>query len=213
MPSAATVRLVAVLGLALYVIVRLALVRLQGYPYPLDLGAAWTGAMTTAPATVPALLAVWTVLGLSIVGLAGWLRRRAPDLLTSEAALGAAIVLWAMTYLALLVLGPMGLYRPNVLRVLLVLIVAATFRWRPGPRRGPWPPGAWVAVLAAVLVLPPLLLMQIGSPVSPFMDILALIAAVQKVVTFQLYDPFANDASGIIALGRGSVGYDAPFSF
>jgi hypothetical protein len=55
--------------------------------------------------------------------------------------------------------------------------------------------------------------MQLGSPVSPFMDILALIAAVQKVVTFQLYDPFANDASGIIALGRGSVGYDAPLSF
>ena len=30
----------------------------------------------------------------------------------------------------------------------------------------------------------------------------------EGLVTFQLYDPFANDASGIIALGRGSVGYD-----
>ena len=47
------------------------------------------------------------------------------------------------------------------------------------------------------LVIVPLTLMQIGSPVSPFMDILALIASVQKVVTFQLYNPFANDASGI----------------
>ena len=73
--------------------------------------------------------------------------------------------------------------------------------------------GAWVAAFAFALVFVPLVLMQVGSPVSPFMDILALIAAVQKVVTFRLYDPFANDASGIIALGRGSVGYDAPFSF
>jgi len=213
MPRAATVRLLAVVALALYVIVRLALLRLQNFPYPHDLGAAWTGAMTTAAETVPALLAVWAVLGVAVGAVAGWLRRRAPDLLTSEAALGAVVVLWAMTDLAILALGPIGLYRPNVLRLLLVLVVAATLRWRPAPRRPPWPAGAWVAVLAAALVLPPLLLMQIGSPVSPFMDILALIAAVQKVVTFQFYDPFANDASGIIALGRGSVGYDAPFSF
>ena len=40
---------------------RLALVRLQGFPYPLDLGAAYTGAATTAADTIPALLAVWTV--------------------------------------------------------------------------------------------------------------------------------------------------------
>jgi hypothetical protein len=213
MPRAATVRLLAVVGLVLYVIVRLALVRLQNFPYPIDLGAAWTGAATTAAETVPALLAVWAVLGIVLVGLAGWLRRRAPDLLTSEAAVGAVVVLWAITDLALLVLGPSGFYRPNVLRLLLVLVVVATFRWRSGPRRRPWPLGAWVAVLAFVLTLPPLVLMQVGSPVSPFMDILALIAAVQKVVTFQFYDPFANDASGIIALGRGSVGYDAPFSF
>lgn len=203
----------ALVGVVLYVIVRLALVRLQGYPYPLDLAAALAGARTTAGETVPALLIVWSVVGLAIVAVAGWLRRRTPELFTSEAALGAVIVLWAITDLTLLVLGPAGLYRPAVLRILLVVVITATLRWRPAPPRPPWPAGAWVAGLALLLVLGPLLVMQIGSPVSPFMDILALIAAVQKIVTFQFYDPFANDASGIIALGRGSVGYDAPLSF
>ncbi len=211
------VRTLLLVAVVTYVLARLAVLRLGNYPYPLDLGAAWTGAMTTASATIPALLIVWTVLGLSLVAIGGWLRRRAPDLLLSEAALGAMIVLWAFTDLLLLVLGPSGWYRPNVLRVILVLALATAFRLGRGasrtrPRR-PWPAGAWVAAYAVALVIVPLLLMQVGSPVSPFMDILALIAAVQKVVTFQLYDPFANDASGIIALGRGSVGYEAPLSF
>ncbi len=214
-PLVGTVLLVAV---AVYVLARLAVLRLGNYPYPLDLHAAWSGAGTTAGATVPALVTVWTVLAVAIGAVARWLRRRAPELVASEAALGAVMVLWAMTDVVLLVLGPTGWYRPSVLRAVLAVVVVTAFllgrAGAPRPRaRRPWPPGAWVAALTIALVLVPLVLMQIGSPVSPFMDILALVAAVQKVVTFRYYDPFANDASGIIALGRGSVGYDAPLSF
>lgn len=200
----------------LVVVARLAVLRLGNFPYPLDLAAAWAGAATTAVHTVPAMLVVWAILIVALTVLASALRRRAPELLASEAALGAVVVLWACTDVVLLVLGPRGWYRPNVLRVVLVAMVATAFaaaRGRPAPARRAWPAGAWVAALTVALVVVPLVLMQIGSPVSPFMDILALIAAVQKVVTFQRYDPFANDASGIIALGRGSVGYDAPLSF
>ena len=212
------VRMLLLIAVVVYLLVRLAALRLGNYPYPLDLAAAWTGAGETARATVPALVIVWSALAVAIVALGGWLRRRAPDLLLSEAALGAVVVLWATTDVVLLVLGPTGWYRPNVLRAIYALVVLAAFRLArtgapPAARRRPWPPGAWVATFTIALVIVPLVLMQVGSPVSPFMDILALIAAVQKVVTFQLYDPFANDASGIIALGRGSVGYDAPLSF
>lgn len=200
-----------------YVLVRLAVLRLANYPYPLDLAAAWTGAATTADATVPALLIVWAVLAVAIVALARWLRRRCDELATSEAVLGAVVVLWAITDVLLLVLGPTGLYRPMVLRGVLVLVVVGALvaggAAPPARPRRRWPAGAWVGAFAFGLAFIPLVLMQVGSPMSPFMDILALIAAVQKVVTFQFYDPFANDASGIIALGRGSVGYDAPLSF
>lgn len=201
----------------LYALVRLSLLRLANYPYPLDLDAAWTGAMTTADATVPAALTVWALLLVAVGIGARALRRGCDDLVASEAVIGALVVLWAATDVMLLVLGPTGFYRPIVLRALLALLVLAAWalgRGAPAPRpRRAWPPGTWVAALTVALVIVPLVLMQIGSPVSPFMDILALIAAVQKVVTFRLYDPFANDASGIIALGRGSVGYDAPLSF
>ncbi len=218
-PRAHTVGTIVLVAVVTAVVAKLAVLRLGNYPYPIDLAAAWTGAMSIADTTVPALLVVWCVLALAIAAVCRWLRGRAPDLLTSEAILGAIVVLWAITDVALLVLGPLGLYRPNVLRLLLAVVAAiALLRARrdapaAARRRRAWPPGAWVAAFTVALVIVPLVLMQIGSPVSPFMDILALVAAVQKVVTFRFYDPFANDASGIIALGRGSVGYDAPLSF
>ncbi len=213
------VRTLLLVAVVVYVLVRLSLLRLANYPYPLDLAAAWTGTATTAGKTIPALVIVWSILAVAIVVVSGWLRRRCDDLVASEAALGAVVVLWAMTDVVLLVLGPTGWYRPNVLRRRARAggpdgVSVAARRTDAGTAAAATvAAGAWVAAFTVALAIVPLVLMQIGSPVSPFMDILALIAAVQKVVTFHLYDPFANDASGIIALGRGSVGYDAPLSF
>ena len=144
------VRTLLLVAVVVYVLVRLSLLRLANYPYPLDLVAAWTGTATTAGKTVPALVIVWSILAVAIVVVSGWLRRRCHDLVASEAALGAVVVLWAMTDVVLLVLGPTGWYRPNVLRVVLALVVLTAFRLRrgapvPAPRRRrPWPPGAWV---------------------------------------------------------------------
>src|SRR5690348_13349843 len=122
------VRTVLLVAVFVYVTARLAALRLGNYPYPLDLAAAWTGIGETVRATLPPLAIVWTALALAIASLGGWLRRRAPDLLLSEAALGAVVVLWATTDVVLLVLGPTGWYRPSVLRAIFLLVVVMGFR-------------------------------------------------------------------------------------
>lgn len=193
----------------------LAAMRTRGTPYPLALGPAVAGAAETAGTTAPAALKVWLVLALAIGAVAAWLRRRAPSLRVPEAALGAVVVLWTASYLALLALGPTGLYRAWVLRVLLAVALLLLVRAGRG-RRTPAPArpqaGAGVAGLAFALALGPLVLMQLGSPVSPFMDVLPYVASTQKIVTFQFYDPFANDAAGHWAPTRQVLGCDAPFS-
>ncbi len=206
---------VLVVVAATIVIAALAVSRLRAYPYHLDIRAAIHGAATTAGATAPAAARTWTLVGVVLAALAGWLRRRAPDLARSEAVAAAVILLWSGTYLCLLVLGPFGLYRPAVLRALVVALVVATVRRRGGgaARRGRWPSGAWIAVLALALALVPLFLLQLGSPVSPFMDTLPQAASPERIVTFRFYDPYHNDPAGLWAQTRQMSGHDAIFSF
>ncbi len=211
---------------ATIVIAALAVYRLRTYPYHLDLRAAIHGAATTASATAPAAARTWTLVGVMVAALAGWLRRRAPDLARSEAVAAAVIVLWSGTYLCLLVLGPFNLYRPAVLRALVVALLLATVRRRSRgagesqldssrlrPRRRRWPAGAWIAVLALALAVVPLFLLQLGSPVSPFMDTLPQAASPERIVTFRFYDPYHNDPAGLWAQTRQMSGHDALFSF
>jgi hypothetical protein len=208
----------------------LAMLRMATSQYYVTLAAAWKGAATTAPQTVPAALVVWLVLALTLGALTMYWRR-GDELDRSEAIAAAIITLWSVAYVALLALGPFGAYRPFVLRALVIAVIATALLARRArerthaaapppidlvvtvPSRRPVPAGAWIAVGSFLLVLGPLLLMQIGSPVSPFMDVLPLVASVQKIVAFSFYDPYANDPSGFVALGRNAAGYDAPWSF
>jgi hypothetical protein len=133
-------------AVVVYVLVRLSLLRLANYPYPLDLAAAWTGTATTAEDRSRARDRVEHP-GRRDRRRERVVAARCDDLVASEAALGAVVVLWAMTDVVLLVLGPTGWYRPNVLRVVLALVVLTAFRLRrgapvPAPRRRrPWPQG------------------------------------------------------------------------
>lgn len=195
------------------VVAYLATRRVRGVPYPLDLAGAWRGLATTASATVPAALTTWLVLAVTLAALARILRRRDTALEIPEAVAGALVLLWSGAYLALLALGPLGLYRPWVLRWALVgvVLLALARRGRPRPR-GSARPGAWIAAVAVALTAPPLLMLQLASPVSPFMDILPYVASVQKIVTFRFYDPFGNDAAGLWAASRQVAGCDALYS-
>jgi hypothetical protein len=186
----------------------------SAFPYPLDLAAALRGARVTAPATVRAALLVWAVLAVALASIAGWIRRHTRDWSVLECWVAALVVLWAETYAALLTLGPLGLYRPWILRGLLVATVLLTVG-RPAPRRRrrPWTAGPWLLAAAFALTVVPIALLQVGSPVSPFMDVLGYVAPVQKIVTFQYYDPWANDPAGLWSPTRQVIGYDAFFSF
>ncbi len=187
--------------------------RVRGVPYPLDLAGAWRGVLETARATVPAALVTWSVLALTFAAFARALRRRT-DLEVGEAIAGAVVLFWGGAYVALLTLGPLGLYRTWILRALLAAAVLAALAV-PGQARprGAARPGSWIAWLALILSAPTLLALQLASPVSPFMDILPYVASVEKVVAFQFYHPFGNDAVGIWAPSRQVAGCDALFSF
>jgi len=196
----------------------LAVLHANGPRYPIDLRAAWRGIRETLPATGHAVLVIWPIVGIVVIALARWLRRRGEDLSRAEAVAGAVVLLWGVAYAALVTLGPLGLYRPLVLRVLLlgaVLALLATPRppvVRRPPRRRDHT-GAWLVVLSLALAVGPLMLLQLASPVSPFMDVLPYVASVQKIVSFHFYDPFANDAAGLWAPSRQVAGSDALFSF
>jgi hypothetical protein len=195
----------------------LAMQRLAAFPYPLDLSAAIAGARETAAATLPAAAVVWSVIAVLLAAIVAILRRAAPDLDTAERIAGAVVLTWAGAYLLLLTLGPLGLFRSWVLRGFVVVVAAAAaLTRRPAersPRHRPPSVGAFVAVVAAALSVVPLLVLQVGSPVSPFMDVLPYVASTQKIVTFQHYDAFANDAAGLWSPTRQVVGTDALLSF
>lgn len=212
-------------ALVLYtaVVGRLAMLRLEHSQYSVGFAAVMQGVATTAATTVPAALSVWLILAVTLGALTVWWRRGG-DLTRSEALAAAIITLWSIAYVALLALGPFGGYRPAILRALLVVVIVGALLARRGgggeaadaaraPARRGMHAGAWIAAAAFLVALGPLLLLQFGSPVSPFMDVLPLVASVQKIVAFQWYDPFANDATGFVALGRNAVGYDALSSF
>ena len=192
----------------------LANTRVRGTPYPLDVRAALTGAATTLDATLPAALKTWALLALTLFAFSRFLRSRAPSMRISESIAGAVVLFWSGAYGLLLTLGPLGLYRPWLLRLVTAAVVLWALLQRPPtltPRRVT--PGAAVGLLAMLLAVGPLLAMQLGSPVSPFMDVLPYVASTQKIVTFEFYNPFANDAAGQWAPTRQVVGCDAAFSF
>src|SRR2546427_343317 len=80
--------------------------------------------------------------------------------------------------------------------IAVIAALLATLRRRSGGgavERRPWPAGAWIAIGALALAVVPLFLLQLGSPVSPFMDTLPQAASPERVVTFRSYDPYHND--------------------
>jgi hypothetical protein len=101
-----------------------------------------------------------------------------------------------------------------VLRALLVVVLVLTLRSpQRHARRRRWPSGAWIALGALALTVVPLLLLQLGSPVSPFMDTLPQAASPERIVTFRFYDPYRNDPSGLWAQTRQMAGHDSLFAF
>ena len=182
----AVVALIAVVGIALLIPDQRAFIR----PWP------WTGLPEILPDTVGTAIKVWAFWGAGAAIIAALLRRFEPALDTLDAALAGCVGVWIFAWVGGNLLGPIGLLRTATLWLLLA--AGAVWRGRNRPRfaRPPISTGVKLALLTTVLMVPGLVIVQLGSPVPPFMDILATPAAAQRIATFGRYLPFDNDPYG-----------------
>jgi hypothetical protein len=158
--------------------------------------APWSEFVAVLPSTAWAAVKVWTFWTLAAVILGGILLRIEPQLGVLDAAVGGFTGVWIFAYVAGNALGPIGLFRSWMIWALLA--VGALWLWRTPPRLEPQSlsTGHKLMLLAFALIAPVLVLLQLGSPVPPFMDVLATPAAAQRVITFGLYLPFDSDPLG-----------------
>ena len=160
--------------------------------------APWSSMLPVLPTTMWAALKVWIFFTVTAAVATAMVRIWDPTLDRVDTTLAGLVLPWITAYLAANSLGPIGLFRAPV--IWLALLVAVWWVRRAGQTTPaattPWPPGLKLAVAAFALQAPAALVLQLGSPVPPFMDIFATPAAAQRIVTFGRYLPFDNDPYG-----------------
>jgi len=148
------------------------------------------------PATAWAAAKLWSfwAIATSIAGLT--LLRFDERLGLCDAIIGGAAATWIFAYIGGNLLGPVGLFRTWT--IWLILLGAAYWLWRNPPPLTITAPttGQALAGLACLLMAVSELPLELGSPVSPYMDALNLPAAVQRILTFRSYLPFDDDPYG-----------------
>jgi hypothetical protein len=148
------------------------------------------------PATAWAAAKVWTFWALATIIAGLVLLRIDAKLGICDAIIGGAGCTWIFAYLAGNLLGPIGLFRSWT--IWLILIGAVFWIAKDPPKFEIARPttGQKLAWLACLLMAISELPLELGSPVSPYMDALNLPAAVQRILTFRSYLPFDNDPYG-----------------
>ena len=148
------------------------------------------------PATAWAAAKVWTfwAIATAVVGLV--LLRIDAKLGLCDAIIGGVACTWIFAYIGGNLLGPIGLFRSWTIW----LILLATAFWiaqnPPAIEIARPSTGQTLAWLACLLMAISELPLELGSPVSPYMDALNLPAAVQRILTFRSYLPLDNDPYG-----------------
>jgi hypothetical protein len=156
----------------------------------------WEGFVEVLPTTAWAALKVWSFWLVAAAVIGGLLLRAEPALGVLDAAIAGMGGVQIVAFIAGNTLGPIGLYRGWTIWAL--LLAGAVALWRRPPRiaRPSLSPGQRIALLAFALIAPGTLLLQLGSPVPPYMDVLATPAAAQRIITFGVYLPFDSDPYG-----------------
>lgn len=173
------------------------------------------GLLDELPVTLPAalLMLVVTAVDLGAGLVIARLVRRTPFDSITDAALSAmvATVLKDLAFLA--VLGQIGLFRSPILWVADVLILAAAWRLRPIFANRQWRPSLErlgslpFAVLIGIVWAGPILL-QLASPVVPFIDVLPNhVAPAEHLRTFGSFGPLTETQSPIYGPSRTLLGY------
>ena len=188
----------AIITAAAVVFSALSIYELRDFQWsPRDLKAACSAILKLAPDTGAAAIKVWAFWAWSGLLIAGFVRKLDKDVEWFDASLIGLAGVWVLAYFAGILLGPVGLFRgPTLWLASLAATVylypnlsGAVFR-RPGF-------GIGLALIAVALASVSLLPLQLGSPVAPYMDVLAWPASAQRVLTFGTYLPFNNDPYGI----------------
>ncbi len=148
-------------------------------------------------ATVVAALRVWTFWTVFGGILAAILVRIDPTMDGVDAALGGALGVWIVAFVAGNALGPLGLLNGWTTWTLVAAAAAVLARLGlPERPRVAMTPGLWLVAATVALIGPGLLAIQLGHVVAPFMDVLATPASAQRVLTFGTYQPTDSDPYG-----------------
>ena len=158
--------------------------------------------------TLWAAVRIWIFWGWSAAVIAGLVLKIDPEIDLSDAILAGCGGVWVAGYFLGVLLGPIGLFNTASLWSLLAL--GTVWLWYNPPliRRAPLTTGQKLAALAAALLAVSMLPLQLASPVAPFMDVLAVPSAAQRVITFGVYLPFDNDPYGIWVPAAQSLGLE-----
>lgn len=177
----------------------------------LHLSGALNAVLAQLPVTLPAAILMLVAATVNI-GTAGLLVHRIlpagrrPLAASVLAAYGSAVLLdVALLY----VLGGLGIFNLPVLVVVhasLLAIALVGRHARPRPVVGPLLPHLGWGLVAFVWSAP--VLLQLASPVVPFLDVLPnLVAPVEHLRTFAQFDPLTTSPSPIYGPSRLSIGY------
>ncbi len=178
-------------------------------PYADYLRTPFQGLAHLLPTTAWAAITVWTFWGFATVLSGLILLRIDPDLGLCDAIVGGAVCPWIFAYVAGNLLGPVGLFRTWTIWLIVVGSGFWLARDQPKLRTEARPSiGQKLAILACLLMMVSTLPMELGSPVPPYMDVLNLPAAAQRILTFGRYLPFNNDPYGYWSPDQQSPGFE-----
>ncbi|MBZ5631332.1 MAG: hypothetical protein LAO06_20960, partial [Acidobacteriia bacterium] len=171
------------------------------------------GYAAVLPTTAWAAAKLWTFWALAIAVAGLLLLKVSPELGLCDAIIGGAAGTWIFAYIGGNLLGPLALFRTST--IWLILIVAIVWIAKDPPRIEWHRPttGQKLAWLACLLMAISTLPLQLGSPVSPYMDALNLPAATQRILTFRRYLPFDNDPYGYWGPTSQTPGAELLFAF
>ena len=187
---------VIALALAVALVAWLAIRRLDDTPYSINFGAALAGLRTVLPVTGIAALKLWSFWALSAVVVAGLSLQIDPTLDLLDAVLVGASGVWVIAYLLGQLLGPIRLFRP--LTISLLLAAGIIQLCRKPPRLPPLAASAGqkLTMISFGLLALGLMPLEFGSPLAPYMDVLSYPASVQRILSFGVYLPFDSDPFG-----------------
>ena len=197
----------AIVAAAAFVISAISIHELRDFQWsPRDLHTACSAILKLAPDTGLTAIRVWAFWAWSAALIAGLVRKLDPDVERLDAFLIGMAGVWVLAYFGGMLLGPIGLFRAPTIWI---ATIAGTIYLYPNVS-GLYPKirgavfrrpsfGFGLALIAIALAAVSLFPLQLGSPVPPYMDVLAWPASAQRVVTFGMYLPFDNNPYGIFS--------------